>query len=152
MLRGGKVWLGDDSATPTLLSTELTKGVSGAYLGAAWLNSAVAIWDEDKAVEAFELSGAHERRYRYEVALIDPHFGSATIRHGGFGQGELLVLTTYSGIRIHDRQGNLVGGAEPLPCALLPSSGAVSMGPQTIAVPAGRYAYVFDLARYGAGL
>jgi hypothetical protein len=139
------------SADPSLYPND---GDSG---GAAWPAGAVALWrgisftggigsDKDEGrVESFDLAPPHARRFLYDVHALPGGPPTAQLV-GVTAVGDKLVLTTSSGVRVLGPDGALVGGADPLPCRLSPTALAIPTGPDTFAVAAGNFVYVFDLA------
>ncbi len=125
--------------------------------GVAWLSDAIALWNgasmvrpspatDTGLVEVFEATPPHSRVYGYEVHGL-PGASGAALLHGATAVGDKLVLTTNTGIRVLGHDGTLIGGSDPLPCRLTPSAIAIQSGPTQVAVGAGSYLYVFDLAQ-----
>jgi hypothetical protein len=125
--------------------------------GAAWPAGAVALWtggdilypDEQPdglldRVEVFEATPPRKLRYEYEVEALpgatrDPHLVGVT------AVGDHLVLTTTTGVRILDARGELVGGADPLPCGATVTATAEQVGPTTVAVGVGDTVLSFEV-------
>lgn len=130
--------------------------LDGDVGGAAWLDGAFALWKgqsllwgstnaNGNSLEVFEGSPPHARRYGYQVEPLPGATGTVVL-HGATAVGDKLVLTTSTGLRVLGPDGTLIGGADPLPCRLSPTTVAVRTGPTQVAFGAGRYLYVFDLA------
>lgn len=109
----------------------------------AWIDTPLA--GASGRIDVHEAKPPHARRFSYEVQTMAGTPSVAVLR-GATAVGDNLVLTTGTGIRILDRDGKLVGGSDPLPCGLAPTSLPIRAGPTTAAVRADSYTYVFDLA------
>lgn len=144
-----------DTTFRELPVTDVFGGIQDTW-GAVWLDHAVALWrgssitwgvtfpGETGAVEVFDAAPPHAQVFRHEVGPLNGDGGLVHL-FGATPIGDKLVLTTSTGVRILGRDGALVGGADPLPCDA-PTSLAVQVGSTTVAVGAGPYVYVFDLA------
>lgn len=147
-------WLGPLYGPFTKLRADyLPNGSRG--VGAAWPSGAVALWsgttlDRGPAdfdlgqVQVFEGAPPHARRYDLLIGSL-PGAHRPTQLVDVMAVGNRLVLTTTSGVRVLGPGGELVGGADPLPCGLSPTSLAVRVGPSTVAVGAGRHVFTFDV-------
>lgn len=150
------LWLGPlDGPFTRLRADSLPGGLTG--VGAAWPSGAVALWsgttlDRGAAldwdygqVQVFEAAPPHARRYNLFVGSL-PGAHRPTQLVDATAVGDRLVLTTTSGVRILGPGGELIGGADPLPCGLSPTSLAARVGPSTVAVGAGQHVFTFDVA------
>jgi hypothetical protein len=153
VLSGARL-VGADGATTSLPASN-DYGIDGKYGDAVWLRDAIALWrgtdwifgapEAPGVVEVFDPAPPHARRFEYRVEPM-PGGGGNALLYGAVAVGDKLVLTTGTGIRVLGPDGALVGGADPLPCGLSTTSRAARVGPTTVAVGAGTYWYVFDLA------
>ncbi len=153
MLSGAKR-VGPDGAATSLPASDYF-AIDGKHGDAVWLTDAIALWrgtywifgtpEAPGVVEVFDASPPHARRFGYTVEPM-PGSGGQALLYGAVAVGDKLVLTTGTGIRVLGPDGALVGGADPLPCGLTTTSRAARVGPTTVAVGAGTYWYVFDLA------
>lgn len=152
MVSGSKL-IGPDG-TVTQLPTSVLYPGDGDTGDTVWLAGGIALWEGSSwfwgtpgspgAVEVFDASPPHARRFGYDVQPMPGSGGTARL-YGAVAVGDKLVLTTSTGIRVLGPDGALVGGADPLPCGLSTTSRATRVGPSTVAVGAGDYLYVFDL-------
>jgi hypothetical protein len=144
---GGPSFIGSADGGWTKLAT-----TRHGYGSVAWLQDGVAIWRPGlgqgshplASVEAFDATPPYTRRFTYDVTAL-PGYSGAEQLLDVIAVGEHLVLTTNSGVRILGRDGTVVAGSDPLPCALSPTAMATQVGPRTVAVGAGSYLYLFDL-------
>jgi hypothetical protein len=134
-------------SSPFPAAVERSESVAG---GAVWLPGAVALWmgsewgDPESLVQVFDDAPPHALRWVYRIeplagSTVAPYLMSAT------AAGGRLVLTTSTGLRILDLNGNLVGGSDPLPCGRTTTAPAEPTGPNTVAVGAGLEYFVFDV-------
>lgn len=151
-------YLGTPSGTYLALPTPGPFPGDGYSGGAIWPAGAVGLWrgtglwDSQVAagigrVEVFAAAPPHPRVYAYD-ALPLPGNGSSVVLVGATAVGDKVVLTTSTGVRVLGPDGTIVGGADPLPCRLSPTAVAVQTGPNQVAVGAGTFIYVFDLAGF----
>ena len=110
-----------------------------------WLDDAVVLWDY-KSVHLVPLEGSQRSPIDLNLADSRPGLPSSWAR-GVSGTRDALVVTTQTGVRIFDRQGALVGGADPLPCEWPPTSTAVISGSRAV-VATSQYLLGFDLSGY----
>jgi hypothetical protein len=127
--------------------------------GVVWLDGALGLWRgqsllwgssglDGTSLEVFDPAPPHARRFGYQVDPL-PGASGTVVLYGATAVGDKLALTTSTGLRVLGPDGALIGGADPLPCRLSPTTVAVRTGPTQVAVGAGRYLYVFDLAGLG---
>lgn len=118
-------------------------GFSGE--GVEWLDDAVVLWSS-KSVHLVPLDGSERSSMDLNMADSGPGLPLSSAR-GVAGTRDVLFLTTNTGVRIYNRQGALVGGADPLPCEWAPTSAAVINGSRAV-VATGQYLFGFDLSQY----
>jgi len=124
--------------------------------GQAWPEGGVATWTGASpyrptidpvdlgAVDLHDAAPPYALRFYYLVTSL-PGAHRPTQLIGAVAVGDRLVLTTTSGVRILGPDGTLLGGADPLPCGLSPTSVAAQVGPTTAAVGAGTHVFTFDV-------
>jgi hypothetical protein len=144
--RFGHWW--SDSAT-RLVYNQFSTG------GSAWLPDAVALWAGGDLMSAvpssltgvihvYEAAPPHAFRYRYAVERL-PGATADPVLVGAVAVGDRLVLSTTTGVRVLDAAGNLVGGADPLPCGVTLTAPAEQVGPTTVAFGVGKTAILFEV-------
>lgn len=152
------MYLGAPGSRFTLLPDDLSMPQRDGD-GAAWPGNDFALWEGSSllypladgpgrtdvgAVMRFDGAPPHARRLYYPVHPL-PGGPAHEALHGVVALGDDLVLTTSSGVRVIGPDGALVGGSDPLPCGLAPTSLAAATGPHTFAVGAGNHLFVFDV-------
>jgi hypothetical protein len=154
------MYLGAPGATFALLPGDLGMPQRDGF-GATWPATGFALWAEGASlldppspgptstsngvVMRFDATPPHARTLFHQV---QPLSGGPPVEllYGVIAVGDDLVLTTNSGVRVLGPDGTIIGGSDPLPCGLTPTSLATATGPSTFAVGAGNHLFVFDVA------
>ncbi len=137
LIRQGAVYVGRFGEDAIQLPTQLAVGQRPPQVGVAWFGGGLVVHGE-QGIEVYGASVPHALRFRTEVS-------ESTRILGVVGAADRLLVSTLDGVQIFGADGQVVGGAAPLPCGLGTTLLARPAGLDTAVLVAGRHVLTFKI-------